>query len=79
MATKNYTTRTASLRATKANVRTLDVKKIQLDGKNILDYLKDNKTIVLDDRGTLADDELDIWKSNVSIDEDGNVIVREYH
>lgn len=79
MATTNYTTKTASLRATKANVRTLDVKKIQLDGKNILDYLKDNKTIVLDDRGTLADDELDIWKSNVSIDEDGNVIVREYH
>ena len=78
MTTTNYTTRTASLRATKANVRTLDVKKIQLDGKNILDYLKDNKTIVLDDRGTLADDELDIWKSNVSIDEDGNVIVREY-
>lgn len=78
MATKNYTTKTAFLRATKADVRTLDTKKLFIDGVNITDLIKNGQVTILDDRGTLANDELDIWSSNVSIDEDGNVIVREY-
>ena len=78
MATKNYTTKTASLRATKADVRNLDTKKLFVDGVSITDLIKSGQVKILDDRGTLADDELDIWRSNVSTDEDGNVIVREY-
>ena len=78
MATKNYTTKTASLRATKADIGNLDTKKLFIDGVNITDLIKSGQVTILDDRGTLADDELDIWMSNVSIDKDGNVIVREY-
>lgn len=78
MATKNYTTKTASLRATQADVRTLDTKKLFIDGVNINDLIKNGQVTILDDRGTDADDELDIWRSNISTDEDGNVIVREY-
>lgn len=78
MATKNYTTKTASLRATKADIGNLDAKKLFIDGVNITDLIKNGQVTILDDRGTDANDELDIWSSNVSTDEDGNVIVREY-
>lgn len=78
MATKNYTTKTASLRAAKADIGNLDTKKLFIDGVIITDLIKNGQVTILDDRGTLANDELDIWMSNVSTDEDGNVIVREY-
>lgn len=64
-----------NLSATYADVRKLDVKKINLKGKNILEYISENKTTVLDERGTNADDELDIWNSYVNEDENGNVII----
>ena len=64
-----------NLSATYADVRKLDVKKINLKGKNILEYISENKTTVLDERGTNADDELDIWNSYVTEDENGNVII----
>ena len=64
-----------NLSATYADVRKLDVKKINLKGKNILEYIKENKTVILDERGTKADDELDIWNSYVTKDENGNVII----
>lgn len=66
------------MRATQADVRTLDTKKLFIDGVNINDLIKNGQVTILDDRGTLANDELDIWRSNVSTDEEGNVIVREY-
>jgi hypothetical protein len=72
-----YTTTTAALKATTADIRTLDAKNINLKGKNITDLIAENKTAVLDERGTLADDELDIWSSNVMKDEDDNIIIRE--
>jgi hypothetical protein len=65
----------SNLSSTYADVRKLDVKKINLKGKNILDYISDNKTSVLDERGTLANDNLDIWNSYVHVDDNGNVIV----
>lgn len=64
-----------NLSATYADVRKLDVKKINLKGKNILEYIKENTTVILDERGTKADDELDIWNSYVTKDENGNVII----
>jgi hypothetical protein len=64
-----------NLSSTYADVRKLDVKKINLKGKNILEYIKENKTVILDERGTKADDELDIWNSYVTTDENGNVII----
>ena len=75
MATKTYTTKTASLRATKADIGNLDANKINLKGKNILEYIDESKTIILDERGTNANDELDIWNSYVTEDENGNVII----
>ena len=78
IATKNYTTKTASLRATKADIGNLDAKKLFIDGVSITDLIKNGQVTILDDRGILTDDELDIWSSNVSTDVNGNVIVREY-
>ena len=70
-----YTTKTPSLKATIADIRNLDVKKMSLNGKNILEYIKESSTIILDERGTKANDELDIWNSYVTKDENGNVII----
>jgi hypothetical protein len=64
-----------NLSATYADVRKLDVKKINLKGKNILEYIKENTTVILDERGTKANDELDIWNSYVTKDWNGNVII----
>ena len=64
-----------NLSATYADVRKLDAKKINLKGKNILEYIKENETVILDERGTQADDTLDIWNSYVTKDENGNVII----
>lgn len=64
-----------NLSATYADVRKLDVKKINLKGKNILEYIKENTTVILDERGIKADDTLDIWNSYVTKDVEGNVII----
>lgn len=69
MATNNFTTRTASLRATK-----IDTSKIILKGKNILDYISESKTKVLDDRGEFVTDQ-DLWGTSVTTDENGVVHV----
>ena len=75
-----YTTNTASLKATIADIRKLntkliDVNKLNVNGQDIKELIDDNKIVILDERGTLANDELDIWNSSVITDEDGNVIV----
>ena len=75
-----YTTNTASLKATiadirKLNTKVIDVNKLNVNGQDIKELIEDNKIVILDERGTLANDELDIWNSSVITDEDGNVIV----
>ena len=67
MATKNYTTKTASLRATKADIRNLDAKKIKLNGEQI-------PSKVLDDRGDFVTDQ-DLWGTTITTDENGVVHV----
>lgn len=74
MATKNYTTKTGALKATIADINRLDAKKIALNGKNILDYLSESKTIVFDERGETAS-EKDLWGTTVTTDADGIVSV----
>ncbi|MBO5827269.1 MAG: leucine-rich repeat protein [Paludibacteraceae bacterium] len=74
---KIYTTKTPSLKATIADIRNLDVKKMLLNGKNILEYIKENATNILDYRGTKASN-LDIVSSNVTVDSEGNVIIDKY-
>ena len=78
MATKNYTTRTASLRATIADVRVIDVKKINLDGKNILDYIKESVPVIThsqDTRETVYTD--DLWGQWVETKDDGTVVIHD--
>ena len=65
----------SNLSATYADIRKLDVKKINLKGKNILEYIKESVPVILDERGTNADATLDIWNSYVTKDEFGNVII----
>ena len=67
----------SNLSATYADIRRLDVKKLNLKGKNILEYINENETVILDERGTKANDELDVWNSYVTKDENGNVIINK--
>lgn len=69
---KNYTNRISALKSTTIDVRILDAKKITLNGENILDKTKVN---VLDERGTLANDELDIWNSYITTDTKNNFVI----
>ena len=79
MATKNYTTKTAFLRATKADVRTLDTKKLFIDGKNILDYISDSEFDSYDTRDPqLKNDELDIWNTEISLSDNGHIEVKPF-
>ena len=58
---KLYTTKTASLKATTADIRRLNSKEISLNGKNILDYISDSEFDSYDTRDPqLKNDELDI-------------------
>ena len=78
MANNLYTTKTASLKATKADVGKLDVKKINLKGKNILEYIGENKTIVKhaqDTRTTVTEN--DLWGQWIETLEDGTVIIHD--
>ena len=70
-----YTTKTPSLKATIADIRNLDVKKLTINGENISTAIEEAKTVILDERGTLANDTIDIWNSSISKDENGNVII----
>lgn len=65
---KNYTTKTASLKATTVDTRILDAKKITINGEHVVSNIQDG-------RGHLANDELDIWNSYVTKDKNGNVII----
>lgn len=77
MATNNYTTKTAALRATKADINKLDAKKLLLNGKNILDYISDSEFNSYDTRDPqLKNDELDIWNTEISLSEEGHIEVK---
>ena len=62
-----YTTTTAALRATKADIRWIDAKQIKLNGKPI-------PSTVFDDRGDFVTDQ-DLWGTSVTTDENGVVHV----
>ena len=74
---KNYNTRTASLKATIADIRNLDAKQINLDGKNILEYISDSEFNSYDTRDPqLKNDELDIWNTAISLSDNGHIEVK---
>jgi len=74
MVAKNYTTKTAFLRATKADIRSLEANKLFIDGVNINDLIKNGQVKVLDDRGDFVTDQ-DLWGTTVTTDENGVVHV----
>jgi hypothetical protein len=72
-----YTTKTPSLKATFADVRNLDAKKMLLNGKNILDYISDSEFNSYDTRDPqLKNDELDIWNTAISLSDNGHIEVK---
>ena len=76
---KNYTTQTASLKATIADVRNLDAKKLTLNGKNILDYISESGFDSYDTRDPqLKNDELDIWNTKISLSDNGHIEVKPH-
>jgi len=79
MATNNYTTKTAALKATKADINKLDAKKMLLNGKNILDYISDSEFDSYDTRDhQLKNDELDIWNTEISLSDNGHIEVKPF-
>lgn len=68
MSEKYYTTKTAALKATVIDARTINLK-----DKNILDYINENVPTVLDGRGE-NDKDYDLWGSTVKT-EDGVITV----
>ena len=77
MSDKLYTTSTAALKATSADIRILDAKKIKLKGKNILDYIKESEFTNYDTRDPqLKNDEVDIWNTEISLSEEGHIEVK---
>ena len=73
-----YTTKTPSLKATIADVRNLDAKKINLKGKDILEHIKENVPTIKhasDTRETVTEN--DLWGQYIETLEDGTVIVHD--
>lgn len=74
---KLYTTKTAALKATTADIRRLNGKEISLNGKNILDYISDSEFNSYDTRDPqLKNDELDIWNTAISLSDNGHIEVK---
>ncbi len=67
MSNKFYTTKTAALKATTADIRNLNAQQIKLNGKPITSK-------VLDDRGDFVTDQ-DLWGTSVTTDENGVIHV----
>ena len=79
MANNLYTTKTAALKATKADINKLDAKKLLLNGKNILDYISDSEFDSYDTRDPqLKNDELDIWNTEISLSDNGHIEVKPF-
>ena len=78
MANNLYTTKTAALRATKADINKLDTKKMLLNGKNILEYIKDATPTIKhsqDTRETVTEN--DLWGQWVETKADGTIIIHD--
>ena len=74
---KIFTTNTATLKATIADIRSLDAKQIKLKDKNILDYIKESEFNSYDTRDPqLKNDELDIWNTEISLSDNGHIEVK---
>lgn len=75
----NYTTKTAALKATKADINKIDAKKMLLNGKNILDYISDSEFNSYDTRDSqLKNDKLDVWNTEISLSEEGHIEVKPF-
>ena len=71
MATNNYTTKTASLKATKADVNSLNTKKIKVNGKDVATSVKhpdDTREVITEN---------DLWGSWAEITKDGEIVFHE--
>ena len=67
-----------NLSATYADVRKLDVKKINLKGKNILEYIKESVPTIKyskDTRETITED--DLWGQYIETKSDGTIIIHD--
>ena len=79
MANNLYTTKTAALKATKADINKLDAKKMLLNGKNILEYISESGFNSYDTRDPqLKNDELDIWNTAIGLSEEGHIEVKPH-
>ena len=73
-----YTTKTPSLKATIADVRNLDAKKINLKGKDILEHIKENVPTIKHSQDTReAVTENDLWGQWAETKSDGTIIVHD--
>lgn len=81
---KNFTTKTASIKATHADVRKLnakvvDAKKIKLNGTNIEDLLSSAGSGVIIEDGREVKTKYDIWEHAAVENADGSVTVKNLY
>lgn len=77
MTPNNYTTKTASLRATRADIGNLKVKKLSIGDQDISKIIVQTfKTNVYDARGKNTTDS-DLWSKKIDFQEDGSVIFND--
>lgn len=72
-----YTTNTAALKATTADIRTLDAKTIKLGGTNIEDLIQSSSVNIEDGREVKS--KYDIWEHAAVENEDGSVTVKNLY
>ena len=75
---KNFTTKTASIKATHADVRKLDANESNLKGKNILEYIEESVPTIThskDTRETVYEN--DLWGQWVETKDDGTIVVHD--
>ena len=78
MATNLYTTKTAALKATKADISNLNTKKIILGGENILDIIKNATPTIKHSQDTReVVTENDLWGQYIETKSDGTIIVHD--
>ena len=78
MANNLYTTKTAALKATKADINNLNVKKLFLKGENILDIINRATPTIKhsqDTRETITEN--DLWGQWVETNDDGTIVVHD--
>ena len=76
---KNYTTQTASLKATVGDIRILDAQTIKLNGQDIEELIRYSSSNITIEDGREVKTKYDIWEHAAVENEDGSVMIKNLY